>query len=290
MKNILLVNASIRASHTENYFNMWIQICFTLLLMYKTSSASPHKTSCWRQPGWCSHSGSTFTFLDCDGDGLLDPICSDHNGAFGVIGLTKGCRSKWPTGKCNNQKGRVCDRHKRWCSHSGATFFYQDCDNDGIPDPVCSDTRGSLGIIKSSQQCKSTWPHAVCKAKGAARHTCKRANGWCSHSGSVYTMMDCDRDGIPDPVCSDTNGNLGIIQSSKGCHSVWPKASCATMKGKVCARPKGWCSHAGSTFVFKDCDGDGIPDPVCSDTRGSHGVIKSSQGCKDGWPHDVCRK
>ena len=269
---------------------MWIRISFALLLVYTTSSVSSCKTSCTRSVNWCSHGGSTYDLMDCDKDGLLNPVCSDKNGAFGFIGLKNGCRGKWPNEQCDHPNGRVCRRTKNWCGHGGATFLYVDCDGDGIPDPVCSDTNGSLGIIKSSQKCKSVWPLGVCKNKGAKCRACRRHKGWCGHKGAVYTMMDCDADGVVDPVCSDTNGSLGVIPSSKGCHSVWPKATCTTKKGKVCGRPKGWCGHAGSFFMFRDCDGDGIPDPVCSDLKGNLGVIKSSKGCKDNWPNDICVK
>jgi len=226
--------------------------------------------------------------MDCDEDGILDPVCSDTSAAFGYIGLSKGCRGMWPNEACFNRNGRVCARHRRWCSHRGATFLYQDCDADGIPDPVCSDTSGSFGIIKSSQQCKSIWPSAICRAQGSPGYTCKRHNGWCSHGGASFMLMDCDKDGIPDPVCSDANGSFGIIASRKGCHSIWPHASCQTKKGRVCKRPKGWCSHRGASFMYKDCDGDGIPDPVCADANGNFGVVKSSSGCSAGWPKEVC--
>ena len=55
---------------------------------------------------------------------------------------------------------------------------------------------------------------------------CKRPSGWCSHRGSTYESKDCDRDGIADPVCSDTNGNYGVIQSSKKCADSWPRGQC----------------------------------------------------------------
>merc|ERR1712048_112174 len=57
-----------------------------------------------------------------------------------------------------------------------------------------------------------------------------------------------------------------------------------------CARPSGYCTHAGSTYEFKDCDGDGIKDPVCSDTSGNFGVIQSSNGCASTWPNGTCEK
>jgi len=265
---------------------MWKQICFSLFLVYMISCVSAACPSCWRTKTWCTHAGSTYTMMDCDNDGVLDPVCSDRDGNFGYIGLSSGCKGKWPKEKCNTKKGQVCDRIKGWCKHAGATFFYQDCDGDGIPDPVCADTKGNFGIIKSTENCKSEWPSAVCKTKVG---TCKRNKGWCRHAGSTYTLMDCDNDGIPDPVCSDTNGSFGIVHSNNVCKAEWPKASCHTKKGKVCGRPKGWCKHTGSHFMFKDCDGDGIPDPVCTDDKGNMGVIKSASQCKSGWPNDVCR-
>ena len=56
----------------------------------------------------------------------------------------------------------------------------------------------------------------------------------------------------------------------------------------VCARPKGWCVHSSATFIYLDCDGDGIPDPTCSDTDGNFGVVKSSQHCQSEWPRATC--
>uniref|UniRef100_A0A7M6DS30 Uncharacterized protein n=1 Tax=Clytia hemisphaerica TaxID=252671 RepID=A0A7M6DS30_9CNID len=105
-----------------------------------------------------------------------------------------------PKKHAKTPKETFCSRSKGWCGHAGATYFYQDCDGDGILDPICSDTNGNLGIIKSSQKCKSEWPHAVCRAKGATCVSCRRHKSWCSHAKSVYILMDCDGDGTPDPV------------------------------------------------------------------------------------------
>ena len=56
----------------------------------------------------------------------------------------------------------------------------------------------------------------------------------------------------------------------------------------VCTHPTGWCTHAGAVFEMRDCDGDGIPDPTCSDDSGQSGVIQSSKGCADSWPQGTC--
>ena len=55
-----------------------------------------------------------------------------------------------------------------------------------------------------------------------------------------------------------------------------------------CVRPSGWCTHAGAKYIKKDCDGDGLADPVCHDDAGQFGSVLSSNGCKDTWPSGTC--
>ena len=57
---------------------------------------------------------------------------------------------------------------------------------------------------------------------------------------------------------------------------------------KQCTRPSGWCAHSSSTYELRDCDGDGVPDPTCSDGN-SLGVRQSTLNCKDSWPKGVCK-
>jgi hypothetical protein len=57
----------------------------------------------------------------------------------------------------------------------------------------------------------------------------------------------------------------------------------------VCVRPQGWCVHSTAVYdVAKDCDGDGIPDPYCSDDLGRKGILSSKNACADTWPKGVC--
>ena len=55
----------------------------------------------------------------------------------------------------------------------------------------------------------------------------------------------------------------------------------------VCKRPKGWCGGT-AVFMYRDCDGDGIMDPVCSDDKGHFGAILSSKRCVSTWPNGQC--
>jgi len=129
---------------------------------------------------------------------------------------------------------------------------------------------------------------------------CPRPSGWCSHEGTSFALKDCDGDGVPDPTCSDTEGKFGVISSNDYCCDSWPKGRCGSEVqspwGRLdttlcighCPRPTGWCSHEGTSFALKDCDGDGVPDPTCSDTEGKFGVISSNDYCSDSWPKGRC--
>jgi hypothetical protein len=55
-----------------------------------------------------------------------------------------------------------------------------------------------------------------------------RPPGWCANpgEGDVYTQADCNNDGVPDHVCTNTWAGVqarGTILSP-GCDSVWPDA------------------------------------------------------------------
>jgi hypothetical protein len=100
--------------------------------------------------------------------------------------------------------------------------------------------------------------------------------------GVKYTYIDdidCDDDGIPDPHCQsdygfytaeDHNDNIaglsaqGFVSAKNGCVSNYPVGWCKPFR---CQRPQGWCADEDSGEVYSqaaDCDGDGIPDPLCA--------------------------
>jgi len=180
-----------------------------------------------------------------------------------------------------------CERPSGWCSHNGSTYESKDCDRDGIPDHVCRDTNGYYGVIQSSKKCASSWPYGQCKG-------CERPSGWCSRGYESYESKDCDGDNIPDPVCREKRNHFStrIIMSSEKCASSENMLSSSQRKNyqcKGCERPPRWCTHGGSIYESKDCDGDGIPDHVCSDRNGYYGVIQSSKKCANSWPYGQCK-
>jgi len=106
-------------------------------------------------------------------------------------------------------------------------------------------------------------------------------DGWCVHGTATLSWTDCDADGFPDAVCTDGWGRFGFISSKGNCQRMWPikeNPPCYSVHGPVCRRSRTWC-NAPAQLSFKDCDGDGIPDPTCS-WQGKLWVIQSSQGCR----------
>ena len=71
---------------------------------------------------------------------------------------------KWRSA-LSNHISESCARPVRWCARIGATFFMQDCDSDGISDPVCSNIYGQFGVIQSSKGCIDSWPTGKCLSK-----------------------------------------------------------------------------------------------------------------------------
>ena len=74
-------------------------------------------------------------------------------------------------------------------------------------------------------------PNYCCSAEGTLGAPCPRsASSWCGHAGSTYAdTIDCDGDDIPDPWCSDTEGNAGFLGSASGCASTW---ACAELRSR----------------------------------------------------------
>ena len=79
-----------------------------------------------------------------------------------------------------------CERPPNWCHHG---LWYSndghDCDGDGAPDPYCWSTAGHKGFISSADGCRDTWPHGKCASSVA----CAKPLSWCSHAGSVFSMV-----------------------------------------------------------------------------------------------------
>jgi len=76
---------------------------------------------------------------------------------------------------------------------------------------------------------------------------CQRPSTFCTSGWRLHYRddRDCDADGIPDPYCSDGDGNVGVLPSSSSCADTWPDGVCETDKPIVDV-PK-----AGSFLMFE---------------------------------------
>ena len=83
---------------------------------------------------------------------------------------------------------------------------------------------------------------------------------WCTHAGSKSSLIDCDKDGRPDPVCTDHSGHFGFISSSNKCSRHWPNVACNSKEGRGEVKI-GMCnkSLAGMDYFVFD-----ITDLVCN--------------------------
>lgn len=188
----------------------------------------------------------------------------------------------------------VCPRPNGWCAHEGAFYTDKlDCDEDGKPDPFCSDIKGQTGFRSSKAGCGDTWSKAQCSGRKFAMEKkalpCHRLKTWCNHVGSEYSgKEDCDGDFIPDPYCEDNKGQKGTIFSGMSCTDTWLKSpECNAPRARAISPAYHLCLNRGgagnsnpySTNVGKEnlpgCIAYVYTQPGCSK--------QFSYGIKDGW-------
>merc|ERR1719244_1889776 len=76
-----------------------------LLLTFQAQARGVSGAVCARPGGWCTHHGSTFFKADCDGDKIIDPVCSDTKGKLWYIGSASNCADAWTQKKsCKGSK------------------------------------------------------------------------------------------------------------------------------------------------------------------------------------------
>ncbi|PNH04522.1 hypothetical protein TSOC_009299 [Tetrabaena socialis] len=267
------------------------------------NGVSTYTKVCPRPDFWCDpkNAGASNNWVlrqaDCDGDGIMDWVCTDVKGNRGVIRSTSGCKSDdpstgWPaapTTYCPSLL--VCPRPDFWCDpkNAGASNNWvlrqADCDGDGIMDWVCTDVKGNRGVIRSTSGWKSDdpstgWPAAP-TTYCPSLLVCPRPDYWCDPKNTganwVLDQVDCDGDGIMDLVCTDVKGNRGVIRSTSGCKSDDPSTGWPAAPTSYCPSFPLVCpSVPGYTFnQYMDVPGQDI---LC-DFVGNKTVASLAQSC-----------
>lgn len=173
----------------------WVNLCCSIALIgtcmvwgegsaiagndYSVCGGERKVKACPRPRGWCKHKGEKYRSVDCNGDGALDHVCTNAQGARGLILSGKQCRSIWPYAARSLcvpafGKAKECPRPRGWCFGRGEKYRSYDCNGDGVLDHICTNNRGARGMILSPR-CRSVWPKAD-------RSLCVGVFGWKSLS------------------------------------------------------------------------------------------------------------
>lgn len=148
---------------------------------------------------------------DCEGQCMEDPKCTGftyHNWecqwrqgtlqmqsednykclAKKTATVTEAEPEAAPEGPANAECDRPVSKWGTWCTHSGSTHSYKDCDGDGVPDHVCSDVYGQFGVVETNNGCKSTWPSGSCKARSILPEE-PRKSSRCMDAGKIVDLQ-----------------------------------------------------------------------------------------------------
>lgn len=196
---------------------------------------------------WCNGAREQLFYGDVNGDGQVDGLC--HNEGAGVVAFARGMPGAIrPQGSFAGP----------FCSHVGAQFHVGDFNNDDRTDIFCNDTRTGQKWVHFSQ---GGWT-----APFISRSDYISTSNWCSHATAQLYIGDFNGDGQSDMLCRDSgDGHLWIDYSAR------PGAGEGLFNSNNWEYPGPWCSHATTSLLVADFNGDGRSDLLCH-TRANGGI------------------
>ncbi|MBY0564201.1 MAG: trypsin-like serine protease [Hyphomonadaceae bacterium] len=196
---------------------------------------------------WCSAANEQLFYGDVNGDNLVDGIC--HNASTGAVGYARGMAG------AIRPEGAFAGP---FCSHAGAQFHVGDFNGDDRTDIFCNDTRTGHKWVHFSQ---GGW-----RAPYIALPDYESTSVWCSHATAQLFIGDFNGDGQSDMLCRDSgNGQLWIDYSAR------PGSGEGLFNSNNYENPGPWCSHATTSLLVADFNGDGRSDLLCH-TRSNGGI------------------
>lgn len=195
---------------------------------------------------WCTASREQLFYGDVNGDGQVDGIC--HNERTGVVSFARGMPGAIrPQGSFAGP----------FCSHEGAQFHIGDFNNDDRTDIFCNDRTGHKWVHFS----QGGW-----SAPYISLADYESTSAWCSHPTAQLYIGDFDADGQSDMLCRDSaDGHLWIDYSAR------PGSGEGLFNSNNYENLGPWCSHATTSLLVADFNGDGRSDLLCH-TRSNGGI------------------
>jgi V8-like Glu-specific endopeptidase len=206
---------------------------------------------------WCSAANEQLFYGDVNGDGMVDGIC--HNSGSGTVYYARG----W-AGAIRPQ-GVFAGP---FCSHAGSQFHVGDFNGDRRTDIFCNDTNTGQKWVHLSQ---GGWT-----APYVSRPDYISTSDWCRHRTAQLFIGDFNADGQSDMLCRDSStGHLWVDYSAR------PGSGEGLFNTIDYEKPGPWCSHATTSLLVADFNGDGRSDLLCH-TRSNGGIdVKLARRSRD---------
>jgi len=119
-----------------------------------------------KKPTGCVSKTDVYSNIDCDGDGILDHVCTNGGNRWVALSSKGDCRTfvSDKNGKC---EGRC--KKPTGCSQKTDVYKHIDCDGDGILDHVCTNGGNRWVALSSKGDCKTFVSEKNGKCVGTSR-------------------------------------------------------------------------------------------------------------------------
>mmetsp|Transcript_95368 Transcript_95368/g.179313 ORF Transcript_95368/g.179313 Transcript_95368/m.179313 type:complete len:3377 (+) Transcript_95368:49-10179(+) len=231
---------------------------------------NPRTLAACPRPKGCDQSYDIYTKVDCDGDDILDHMCTDEEGSELYLVLsTEGCPKDWGEG---DRKPADCPEMKLHAAYSGDwTDLGEGCCAGGRQNEHGRMYADRIPTLSQCQDRCAGWKDCGFIEYGWG----KGDTEWCFiWSNKFQQCKELDRG---EKGCGNRGGDNGVHV-----YKFTPVSNGSSIAG--CARPKEGCDDESQIYKTVDCDADGILDHFCqSTTSDDRFLVLSGEGCPTEW-------